>query len=259
MKTLVLANQKGGVGKSAVACQFAYFVSEIMQKRVLFIDLDHQANSTKAIHTSELATVSAIHSAQVLSERVGAVEDASFVLVPSDDTLSKMEKQPDKHNHFATNLQAFLKSVADKFDVCVIDTNPNPDIRMTAALVVADYVLSPIQLNQEALDGIGALRNDVAKIKAAINPKLHLIGILPNLVEVTPFQKANLQQLTQYFGKLMVQLDNGRPAVIQTRTAVAEAQAAGKPIWKLGKTSARDAWVQIKPVFEKVASEMGVI
>jgi len=57
VKTLVLANQKGGVGKSAIACQLAYFVAELRQKRVLFIDLDHQGNSTKALDTSGLVTL----------------------------------------------------------------------------------------------------------------------------------------------------------------------------------------------------------
>lgn len=259
MKTLVLANQKGGVGKSAIGCQYAYFLHDVLQKRVLVIDLDHQANTSKAIRNSGMATVSAITGSRVLTEKHTAVEDAEFVLIPADAELIKMEKQPDKHNNFASNLHTFLKSVADKFDVCVIDTNPNPDIRMTAALVAAGFVLSPIQLNQEALDGIGALRNDVAKIKQAINPNLHLIGILPNLVESTPFQKANFKQLSEHFGNLMIRLENGQMAAIQTRTAVAEAQAAGKPIWKLGKTSARDAWVQIKPVFDKVTAVMGVV
>lgn len=61
------------------------------------------------------------------------------------------------HNSFATNYQKFLKNVDSLFDVCLIDTNPNPDIRQVASLIVSDYVLSPIQLNQEAIDGIGGL------------------------------------------------------------------------------------------------------
>lgn len=60
MKTTVLANQKGGVGKSAVAVQLAYFFNIIMGKRVLVIDFDHQRNSSKAIRTGGLATVSQI-------------------------------------------------------------------------------------------------------------------------------------------------------------------------------------------------------
>jgi len=258
MKTLVLANQKGGVGKSAVACQFAYYLSDVLGLRVLVMDFDHQGNTSKAIKASKLAAVSSASASRILGERIGAIEAAPFVLVASDDQLIKMEKQPDKHNSYATNLQAFLKAVGDQFDVCIIDTNPNPDIRMTAALVVGDFVLSPIQLNQEALDGIGALNGDVKKIKAALNPKLHLIGILPNLVEATPFQKANFAQLVEHFSKLLIPLPNGQYGFIKTRTAIAEAQAAGLPVWKLGKTSAADCWRELRPVFTKITDVMGV-
>lgn len=184
-----------GAGKSAVAVQLAYFFHLIMGKRVLVIDFDHQRNSSKAIKTGGIATVSQMPDSRLLTAKAGGVEDAEFVLVSADNAeLLKMEKQADKHNAFASNLQAFLQAVHNDFDVCIIDTNPNPnpnpDIRQLSSLVVGDYVLSPLQLNQEAIDGIGDLLNHdsigIRKIKAAINPKLELIGILPNLVEPTP-------------------------------------------------------------------------
>jgi len=161
MKTLVLANQKGGVGKSAVAVQFAYYLADVLKKRVLVIDFDHQRNTSKAIRTGGLATVSAITSSRLLTSKTDAasIEHADFVLVPGDAELIKMEKQAAEHNKFATNLYTFLADIADRFDVCVIDTNPNPDIRQLASLVVGDFVLSPLQLNQEAIDGIGDLLN----------------------------------------------------------------------------------------------------
>ncbi len=258
MKTLVLANQKGGVGKSAIACQLGYFLSDMLKKRVLIIDPDHQGNSTKSIRASGLATVSAMSSSCLLTDHVTMLEDAAFVLVPSDPELLRMERQADKHNTFATNLDGFLTAMEDRFDFAIIDTNPNPDIRVIASLVVADFVLSPIQLNQEAVDGIAALRNQILKIQSTLNPALKLIGILPNLVDPTPFQRANMEQLCTHFSSLMIRLANGKMAAISTRTAVAEAQAAGIPIWRIGKTSARDAWGQIRPIFDSVVTSMEV-
>lgn len=262
MKTIVLANQKGGVGKSAVAVQLAYFFNQIMGKRVLVIDFDHQHNSSKALKTGGIATVSQMPASRLLTHSVGGVEEAEFVLISADNIeLLKMEKQGEKHNGFASNLHAFLKAVDNDFDVCIIDTNPNPDIRQIAALVVSDYVLSPLQLNQEAIDGIGDLLNHdtigIRKIKAAINPKLELIGILPNLVEATPFQRENFAALSKHFGNLLIPMDAGYAAIRRT-TAVPEAIAAGIPVWKLGKTSGHTAWAQIKPIFEKIASIMEV-
>ncbi|MDR1709114.1 MAG: ParA family protein [Candidatus Accumulibacter sp.] len=257
MKTLLFANRKGGVGKTAIACQFAYYLADTLGLRVLVIDADHQGNTTKAVRASGLFSVSDVTAGRIFAERIKAIENEKTVLIPSDELLIKMEKQPDKHNLFATNLLSFLKSVDKLFDACLIDTNPNPDIRMTSALVSADFVLSPVQLNQEALDGIGALAGDVKKVKSALNPKLHLVGILPNLVESTPFQKANFAQLVALFPNLLIPLGKSH-AFVKTRTAIAEAQAAGLPIWKLGKTSAADCWRELKPVFAKIAKVMEV-
>lgn len=258
MKIIVLANQKGGTGKSAVACQLSYFLAAQPGKRVLVIDGDHQGNSSRSIKKSGLAAIASITSDEIFTGSPVLEDQDSFVLISANAGLRKLEKQAEKHNTFAASFKRFLDSVDDQFDVCIIDTNPNPDIRMTVALVLADYVLSPIQLNQESIDGIGDLQKDINKIKATLNPKLVFIGILPNLVEFTPFQKENLKQITEHYMKLMIRLDSGNVAAIPTRTAIAEAQAAGVPICKIKKTSARDAWSKVKPIFEKIQSVMGV-
>ncbi len=259
MKTLVLANQKGGVGKTAIACQLGYFLVEMLKKRVLIIDLDHQGNTSKNIGTSKLATVSSITANQLLTEPVTTIEGGTFVVIPSHSDLLKLERREEDHNQFANNLRLFLNEMDDRFDVAIIDTNPNPDIRVLASLVVGDFVLSPIQLNQEAVDGIAALRAQVLKIQSTLNKDLRFIGLLPNLVEPTPFQRANFDQLCTAFASLFIRLEDGRMASIPSRTAVAEAQAMGAPIWTLQKTSSREAWMHLKPIFQKVAHTMGVM
>lgn len=266
MKTVVYANQKGGVGKSAVLTQQAHHLSGIRKLRVLVMDFDHQRNSSKAIRLSGLATVSAVNSVTVLtSPTPPVIEDADFVLIEGDPALILMEKQGGaEHNKYVNNLHAFLASVSDRFDVCLIDTNPNPDIRQLSALCTADYVLSPIQLNQEAIDGIGDLLNHpvlgIRNIQASVNPNLKLIGILPNLVEPTPFQKNNFHDLATHFPGLLISMAPEAKgfAAIKKTTAIAEAQAAGVPVWKHPKTSGRTAWLEMKPVFDKLATIMEV-
>jgi cellulose biosynthesis protein BcsQ len=193
MKTLVLANQKGGVGKSAVATLLAHYLAQHGQ-RVLAIDLDHQGNFSKPLRLSGRAISAPITADLLLTTAVTTMPQGQLVLVPSDRALLGLERQPTLHTPFARNLRAFLLAVDRHFDVCIVDTNPNPDIRVIAALASADFVLSPIQLNQEAMDGVSGLLNHervgVRKIKAVLNPKLQLIGLLPTLVEPTPFQKA---------------------------------------------------------------------
>jgi chromosome partitioning protein len=259
MKTLVLANQKGGVGKSAVATLLAHYLRS-QGRRVLAIDLDHQGNFSQAVLLSKRATLAGFGADRLLAEPVGALPAADFVLVPAGPKLLALERQPDRHNAFATNLHRFLAAMAPRFDVCVVDTNPNPDIRVIAALVSADFVLSPIQLNQEAMDGVGSLLNHervgVRRIKAVLNPKLHLVGLLPVLVEPTPFQRANFAQLVQHFHPLLIRIGDGpgHVASIPRRSAVAEAQAGGELLWEMKKTAARDAWKEIEPSLRAIAA-----
>jgi len=261
MKTLVLANQKGGVGKSALACQLAYYFHLQLSKRVLVIDLDHQKNTSKALRTGGVATTASVSSTKLLTTPNADVERADFVLAAGDGDLIKMEKKAADHNSYASNLLGFLGRVGAHFDICIIDTNPNPDIRQLAALVVADYALAPIELNQEAIDGIGDLLNHenigIRRIKAAINNKLTFLGIVPNKVEPTPFQRDNFRDLSAAFPDLLISMSPGF-AAIKKSTAIAEAQAAGIPVWKLGKTSGRDAWKDMRPVFTKISDLMEV-
>ena len=198
MKTVVLCNQKGGVGKSAVATLLAHHLAH-RGSRVLAIDLDHQGNFTKPLRLSGRVSISAVASDALLTGAAPVLPKGPFVLVPGDRALLGLERQPALHTPFARQLRTFLGAVDDAFDVCVIDTNPNPDIRVIAALASADFALSPMQLNQEAMDGVSGLlshdRVGLRKIKAVLNPKLTLIGLLPTMVEPTPFQRANLLQV----------------------------------------------------------------
>jgi chromosome partitioning protein len=264
MKVLVLANQKGGVGKSAAGTQLAYYLAGPVKRRVLVIDLDHQKNTTKAITKSGKAAVAGFTASDLLLGKAGALPDANFVLIPGDDVLSTLERQPDTHNKIANSLKAFLEAAGDRFDVCILDTNPNPDIRYAAALVTSNYVLSPIQLNQEAIDGIGALLNHqrygYRNIKAKVNPTLELIGILPNMVEPTPFQRGNFAQLAKAYASLLIPMDAKAEtfALVPKRSVIAEAQAEGAFVADVKKTAAREAWREMRPVFDVIAKRMQI-
>jgi chromosome partitioning protein len=257
MKTLVLANHKGGVGKSAVATLLAQSFA-VRGHRVLAIDLDHQGNFSKPLRLCKRLTVAPLTSDMLMTTAVSALQPGVSVLVQSSPDLIGLERQPALHTPFARNLRKFLVAMNARFDVCVVDTNPNPDIRMIAALASADFVLAPIQLTQEAMDGITALLNHdrvgLRKIKAVLNPKLHFIGLLPTMVEATPFQKANLVQVVEHYRSLLIPLSDrlGDIASFPKRTAISEAQAAGALLWEVKKTAARDAWKEIEPSVARI-------
>lgn len=259
MKTLVLANQKGGVGKSAVATLLAQYLAHHGQ-RVLAIDLDHQGNLSSPIRLSGRAVVATVTSDQLLTGPTPVVPDGRLVLVPAGDALLVLERQPGQHAGYVQRLRAFARGVQDRFDVCVVDTNPNPDIRLIAALANGDHVLSPIQLNQEAIDGVRALlhhpRVGFHRIRAALNPGLQMMGLLPTMVESTPFQRANFLEIVQKYHPMMIRLGDG-PADLAhwpRRSAIAEAQADGLLLWEMKKTSAREAWASIEPSVKRIAA-----
>ncbi len=258
MKTLVLANQKGGVGKSAVATLLANYLFQ-QGRRVLALDFDHQGNLTDPVTRLGRARSAPFTADQLMIEPGHKLESQSFVIVQPGIGLLNMERQPLRHNEFANRLHTFLAAHAARFDVCLIDTNPNPDIRVIAALACADFVLSPIQLNQEAIEGVNGLLNHprvgVRKVKAVLNPNLHLIGLLPTMVEPTPFQKANFLQIVERYHPIMIRIGSGPGdfASIPRRSSVAEAQASGEVLWEMKKTAARDAWKEIEPSIRHIA------
>ena len=252
-----MLTRREGVGKSAVATLLAQYLAR-EGRRVLAIDLDHQANFSDALRRSGRCVLAATTADQVL-EGAATAPAGAFVLIPSGPGLLTLERQQARHTPFAQALRGFMAQASTAFDTCVIDTNPNPDIRLIAALASCDEVLSPVQLNQEALDGVGFLLTDrrvgLQKIKAVLNPKLRFLGLLPTLVEPTPFQRANFTLVAQKYGHLLIRLDSDpeRLASIPKRSVIAEAQASGELLWTMKKTAARDAWKEIEPVVACIA------
>ena len=92
MKTLVLCNQKGGVGKSAVATLLAYYLAHRGQ-RVLAIDLDHQGNFSKPLLLSGRATLASVTADQLLTSPTPALPAELFVLVPADGSTTSVEQR----------------------------------------------------------------------------------------------------------------------------------------------------------------------
>ena len=259
MKTVVLANQKGGVGKSAIATLLAHYLADKGQ-RVLAVDFDHQGNLARPLKLSGRVTLADFGASQLMTRAGARAPEGRFVVVSNDDALRGLERQASLHNDFASHCRTFLRDHDSQFDVCIIDTNPNPDIRLLSALISADHVLSPIQLNQEAIEGIADLlthpRYGIRKIKAVLNPKLNLIGLLPTLVEHTPFQRGNLAKLLECHMPLMIPLSErpGHAAFIPKRSAIAEAQSDGTVLWAMKKTAARDTWAEIEPSIARIAA-----
>ncbi|MBB2981426.1 ParA family protein [Paraburkholderia tropica] len=259
MKTLAIWTQKGGVGKTALACQLAY-VLRARGHRVLVIDLDSQGNAGAALLRAERAVALAMTAASLLmnGNLAAVLPDIAFAVIRATPELVRIPEQPDEFDRFHTNLQTNLARIAPAFDVCLIDCPPSDDLRVLLALTVADFVLSPIQLNQEAIEGIvRTLRGTrgVERIREKFNPSLQFLGIVPNMVEATALQKRNFIEVLESFGRYLVMDGRGNPLRVLRRSSIAEAQELGVALPELGrsKTAARDAWVELAPVLNRIS------
>lgn len=260
MKTLAIWTQKGGVGKTALTCQLAHRLRS-RGHRVLVVDLDSQGNASTALLRAEKAAALTISAASLLMNRnlVAALPDVAFAVICATPELVRIPEQPDEFSRFHENLQTNLARVAPAFDICLIDCPPSDDLRVLLALTVADFVLSPIQLNQEAIEGIvKTLRGTrgVERVREKFNASLHFLGIVPNMVEATPLQKRNFVEVLENFGRYLVLDDRGNPLRILRRSSIAEAQEFGVALSELGrtKTAAREAWAELAPTLDRIAS-----
>lgn len=241
MKIFTIANQKGGVGKSTIACHLSWFLRDA-GKRVLHIDLDPQGNSSETLQACTTpGKVSRLFDAD--APAIVPV-DGGLTLLAADPGLLEIEKAPNSViKHFCANIDA----QAETYDVIVIDTAPTAGLKMSAALIAATDVLAPIELESYSISGFRSLIKTVIGIKQQFNPGLNFIGALPNRFNaVNPTQKAALEELLANYPQFMV------PGKVPTRTAISEAIAEGIPVWKSSKSSAREAGRELKAVLETI-------
>ena len=262
MKTIVLANQKGGVGRSAVATLLAQYVVHRGQ-RVLAIDLDQKGHLSGALRLSRRATVSAVTADQLLSTPDVHIGAARFVLVPATETLMALERFPHLHLAFRSNLHNFLCSVEAAFDLCIIDSSSSPDVRQTLAISSADCVLVPVQLHGEAVECVRATIASAtagsAETPAYGRPSRRQVRLLPSLVTWTRLEALTFAELLGIYPELMLPLPGSRlgHACIAYHPAVATTCADGHLLWEMRSQAARHAWKDVKPSLDAIVARLG--
>lgn len=241
MTTIVFGNQKGGPGKTTLAVLYAHWLVDRKHQRVCFIDLDSQRNASKTLRTYGCSvTASALFGPMVELPDVAA---APLVLLPGSSDLVDLERASPQ-----AVIPAFRQHVGaleQRFDACVIDTPPALGLRLSAALIAARHVACPIELEEYSIDGVTDMLRTIFGVRQKYNPGLQLLGLVANRFNPhSPRQKEALQDLLASYADFLV------PARISTRSAIPEALAAGVPVWRLAKTSAREASAEVVAAFE---------
>lgn len=187
-RTIVVANQKGGVGKTTTVANLGSALAAL-GKRVLLIDLDPQAALTATCgfdpyHLPHSMYSVLIHENVVLSRVLRPVgHNTDMAIAPASIDLAAAEVQLATLSGRARRLQRALERNRVPFDYILIDTPPSLGILTLNGLVAASEVLIPVQCHYLAMRGVRALMESVWRVKRRLNPRLRLLGLLPTMYD----------------------------------------------------------------------------
>ena len=188
MKIDAIANQKGGVGKTTTAVNLGAALAALGQ-RILLIDLDPQGNATSAFGMQELEGESLydpLVGNESIVDRIFPTRLDGLFLVPADLDLAGAEIEIARRDDHLTCLARTLSVLrADQtFDFILIDCPPSLGILMTNALAAADEILTPIQCEYFALEGLVKIVRVVGQVRdSGANSQVEIAGIVMTMFD----------------------------------------------------------------------------
>ena len=225
-RVIAVVNQKGGVGKTTATVNVAACAAEI-GRRVLIIDLDQQASSTRWLRAgSQGGTVLDLLTADAaLADLIAVSAVAGVDVVPSGEAMYGAEKALAGEPGAETLLRTALDNdVAAGYDLVLIDCPPTLSVLVVNAMVAAAEILVPVTMGALQLEGVAMLTRTVELVAKRLNPALHITAVLPLAYDGRQVLSRDvLTSLTARFGPAML------PAV-RSSVRVGEAPAAREPL-----------------------------
>lgn len=227
-KIIGVANQKGGVGKTTTSINLASALG-VLEKKVLLIDADPQANATSGLGVEEVkySTYHLLEHSATARECILPTSSPNVDIIPSHIDLVAAEIELVDKNNREYMLKKALQEVRDEYDYIVIDCAPSLGLITINALTAANSVIIPIQCEYFALEGLGKLLNTIKNIQKFHNPQLDIEGLLLTMYD-SRLRLSNqvVEDINSHFPEIVFK------TIINRNTRLSEAPSYGESILK---------------------------
>lgn len=236
MAKIAIINLKGGVGKSVTACNLACVLAGIYSRRVLVMDLDKQANTSKFFKrfSDTVDTMGDVLELRVKLPDVIRQTDFSGVdIAPSNMSMLLANKNVmfDVRRPQADRLKNALEPLRNDYDYCIFDCPPDIDMATINALVAADYIIIPVDCDEWALDGLAEIMDQVRDIQHGYNHELAVMGVLATKHDRCLYSTQTINQIAHLHIPAF-RNEDGSVMRINNSIRVKEAKSAHEPLYK---------------------------